>query len=394
MVCMPPSDMPLAWDTGTIDAACSFYPSHTQTHPSSYHTYNSLPLPPLYRSRCVWSSCPPATCPSHGVPALSTPHALSTHPTLRHTLLPITPLTPSPPPPVQIEVRMVFMPPSDMPLAWDTGTIDAAWAWNPARTELIQRGGVLLVPSGLLGEWGRPTLNLIVARTAFLRSHPLAVEHLVRLMAMLDGAWVREASLAAAADGLERAEDGWADERPVMEREGPILKWERPIVEPEAGTGTIIEWGAETRPNVEQGAGRIGQPEAGLSIDPGASGGGGPWARAGPAAVEAAGGAVQAGATQATAGRDSEGMAGVANRGVQAARAGSGVMQGAASAPGGELGARAGAAAGGRAADAEATEVEGAVQACVDAAQDGLAQVRMGGVAVQKGSGKSSRRAR
>eukprot|EP00962_Isochrysis_galbana_P036853 scaffold12817_cov73-Isochrysis_galbana.AAC.1 len=98
------------------------------------------------------------------------------------------------------------MPPSDMVAAWDARTIDAAWVWNPALTDLVQRGGVSLVPSGLLAEWGRPTLNLIVARTAFLRAHPRAVRHLVRLMAMLDGAWVREASLAAAADGLQRAE--------------------------------------------------------------------------------------------------------------------------------------------------------------------------------------------
>eukprot|EP00967_Tisochrysis_lutea_P066978 scaffold87451_cov30-Tisochrysis_lutea.AAC.4 len=46
-----------------------------------------------------------------------------------------------------------------------------------------------------------------LCRSAFLREHPLLVEHVVRVMAMLDGAWFREASLAAAADGLAEVEE-------------------------------------------------------------------------------------------------------------------------------------------------------------------------------------------
>lgn len=107
----------------------------------------------------------------------------------------------------QIELEIRFMPPSEMLNAWESGRIDAAWSWNPTKTQLLRRGGFTLVNSGLLAEWGRPTLNLIVARSAFLNRNRRFVARVVRLMAMLDGAWLREATLAAAADGLADVAD-------------------------------------------------------------------------------------------------------------------------------------------------------------------------------------------
>ena len=68
------------------------------------------------------------------------------------------------------------------------------------------RGGETLVNSGLLAEWGRPTLNGIVGRNAFVDENTAFVARVVRLMAMLDTAWLREEGLTKAAEGLVAAD--------------------------------------------------------------------------------------------------------------------------------------------------------------------------------------------
>ncbi|MEU8272530.1 hypothetical protein AB0B89_35935, partial [Sphaerisporangium sp. NPDC049002] len=59
--------------------------------------------------------------------------------------------------------------------AWTRGDIDAAYVWLPA-LDTLKKNGKVLVSSRELATAGKPTLDLGVVSTAFVNTHPDAVD--------------------------------------------------------------------------------------------------------------------------------------------------------------------------------------------------------------------------
>lgn len=69
------------------------------------------------------------------------------------------------------KVQLLDLEPQDILAAWTRGDIDAAYLWLPTLDEL-KKSGKVLVSSRELAAEGKPTLDLGVASTAFVKSHP------------------------------------------------------------------------------------------------------------------------------------------------------------------------------------------------------------------------------
>ncbi|MEV4583278.1 glycine betaine ABC transporter substrate-binding protein [Nonomuraea jabiensis] len=73
------------------------------------------------------------------------------------------------------ELTIVDLEPQDILASWTRGDIDAAYTWLPTLKEL-KKNGKVLVASRELATAGKPTLDLGVVSTAFLKAHPEAVD--------------------------------------------------------------------------------------------------------------------------------------------------------------------------------------------------------------------------
>ncbi|MFE9459090.1 ABC transporter substrate-binding protein [Streptomyces californicus] len=69
------------------------------------------------------------------------------------------------------KVQLLDLEPQDILAAWTRGDIDAAYVWLPTLDELKKTGKVI-VSSRQLAAAGKPTLDLGVASTRFLKAHP------------------------------------------------------------------------------------------------------------------------------------------------------------------------------------------------------------------------------
>ncbi|PVC89864.1 glycine/betaine ABC transporter substrate-binding protein [Streptomyces sp. CS090A] len=69
------------------------------------------------------------------------------------------------------KVQLLDLEPQDILAAWTRGDIDATYVWLPTLEELKKTGKVL-VSSRELAAAGKPTLDLGVASTTFLKAHP------------------------------------------------------------------------------------------------------------------------------------------------------------------------------------------------------------------------------
>ncbi|MFE7480378.1 ABC transporter substrate-binding protein [Streptomyces sp. NPDC057552] len=69
------------------------------------------------------------------------------------------------------KVQLLDLEPQDILAAWTRGDIDATYVWLPTLEELKKTGKVL-VSSRELAAAGKPTLDLGVAATSFLKAHP------------------------------------------------------------------------------------------------------------------------------------------------------------------------------------------------------------------------------
>ncbi|MFE9013154.1 taurine ABC transporter substrate-binding protein [Streptomyces cyaneofuscatus] len=69
------------------------------------------------------------------------------------------------------KVQLLDLEPQDILAAWTRGDIDATYVWLPTLEELKKTGEVL-VSSRELAAAGKPTLDLGVASTSFLKAHP------------------------------------------------------------------------------------------------------------------------------------------------------------------------------------------------------------------------------
>ncbi|MEU7842697.1 ABC transporter substrate-binding protein [Micromonospora sp. NPDC049114] len=73
------------------------------------------------------------------------------------------------------DVTIVDLEPQDILAAWTRGDLDAAYSWLPSLDEL-RKTGTVLVTSRELATAGKPTLDLGVVATAFVKAHPDAVD--------------------------------------------------------------------------------------------------------------------------------------------------------------------------------------------------------------------------
>lgn len=85
----------------------------------------------------------------------------------------------------QDEVTLLNMPPNAIAAAWERGDIDAAFVWNPALGR-IRQNGTVLVNSGLLGDWGKPTFDGLVALQDFSSKNPEFMRQFLQRIAAVD----------------------------------------------------------------------------------------------------------------------------------------------------------------------------------------------------------------
>jgi len=73
------------------------------------------------------------------------------------------------------DVTVLDLKPDAEVAAWTRGDIDAAYVWSPAKSKMLEAGGVAFPTSQKLDAAGYVIADLIVARTAFSEAYPDAV---------------------------------------------------------------------------------------------------------------------------------------------------------------------------------------------------------------------------
>ena len=72
-------------------------------------------------------------------------------------------------------VTVVFLSPSDIVRAWDEGTIDGAYLWQPSLQHILENGGHNLITGGPVTDWGKATFSeQLCRRTPPRRRHGVA----------------------------------------------------------------------------------------------------------------------------------------------------------------------------------------------------------------------------
>jgi taurine transport system substrate-binding protein len=83
------------------------------------------------------------------------------------------------------EVTILNLPPNGLAAAWQRGDIDAAFVWDPALST-IKKSGKVLITSGDLGRWGKPTFDGLIAGRKFSQGHPQFMVQFVSVLAKTD----------------------------------------------------------------------------------------------------------------------------------------------------------------------------------------------------------------
>ena len=83
------------------------------------------------------------------------------------------------------EVTILNLPPNGLAAAWQRGDIDAAFVWDPALST-IKKSGKVLITSGDLGRWGKPTFDGLIAERKFSQGHPQFMVQFVSVLAKTD----------------------------------------------------------------------------------------------------------------------------------------------------------------------------------------------------------------
>ena len=83
------------------------------------------------------------------------------------------------------EVTILNLPPNALAAAWLRGDIDAAFVWDPALST-IKKNGKVLITSGDLGRWGKPTFDGLIVERRFSQSHPEFMVQFVSVLAKTD----------------------------------------------------------------------------------------------------------------------------------------------------------------------------------------------------------------
>ncbi len=96
------------------------------------------------------------------------------------------------------DVTILNLPPNGLAAAWQRGDIDAAFVWDPALST-IKKTGKVLITSGDLGRWGKPTFDGLIADRKFSQSHSEFMIQFVSVLAKTDAEY-RDNSVAWTSD--------------------------------------------------------------------------------------------------------------------------------------------------------------------------------------------------
>ena len=106
------------------------------------------------------------------------------------------------------EMTILNLPPNGLAAAWQRGDIDAAFVWDPALST-IKKNGKVLITSGDLGRWGKPTFDGLIGDRKFSHGHPLFMAQFVSVLAQTDAeyrdnpaAWTPDSQPVQAIVGL------------------------------------------------------------------------------------------------------------------------------------------------------------------------------------------------
>ena len=87
-------------------------------------------------------------------------------------------------------VTVVNMSPTALMAAWDDGTIHGGFCWGKAFVHMRSNGGVVIVDSQDLKQWGKETFIVMAARRNFTTDYPGVLEHISRVKLLLDESWL------------------------------------------------------------------------------------------------------------------------------------------------------------------------------------------------------------
>ena len=87
-------------------------------------------------------------------------------------------------------MKILNLPPKEILEAWQKGSIDAAFVWEPILGDLLKSGSVL-VHSGQLGEWGRPTFDALAVEPSWAQENKKFMRDFVKVIAETDNSYRR-----------------------------------------------------------------------------------------------------------------------------------------------------------------------------------------------------------
>lgn len=99
-------------------------------------------------------------------------------------------------------LRILNMRPPEIAAAWERGDIDATFVWEPTRSAVLRTGRVLIT-SGQLASWGRPTFDGVVVDRTWARQNEEFLRAYARILAKYDAEYAADPS--AWGPGSERA---------------------------------------------------------------------------------------------------------------------------------------------------------------------------------------------
>ena len=74
------------------------------------------------------------------------------------------------------DVKVIDSEPDAIYAAWQQGSIDGAYVWNPNLAKLVSGGGKVLITSEDLSKEGKTTYDLAVVTNSFATKYPAAVQ--------------------------------------------------------------------------------------------------------------------------------------------------------------------------------------------------------------------------
>ena len=96
------------------------------------------------------------------------------------------------------DVRILDLSAPDIVAAWERGDIDAAYTWDPSRSQLVNKGGKVLISSAEVAALGSPVSNYVVVRTKFAEEYPEIVTEFLRNYIRADNLYKNSPNEAAA----------------------------------------------------------------------------------------------------------------------------------------------------------------------------------------------------